>query len=67
MKKNFLLLLISLIFSLIIIEVFLDKFYYKKKVAYNHNDRIILFEQGKVFRNINENFFTYHPQKKIRT
>ena len=67
MKKNFLLLLISLIFSLIIIEVFLDKFYYKKKIAYNHNNRIILFEQGKVFRNINENFFTYHPQKKIRT
>jgi len=67
MKKNFLLFLVSIIFSLTLIEVFLDKFYYKKKTEYNHNNRFILFEQGKVFRNIDESFFTYHPQKKIKT
>lgn len=67
MKKNFFLILISILFSLIIVEYFLDKIYYKNKTEYDHNNRFILFEQGDVFRNIDNNLFTYYPEQKIRT
>ena len=67
MKKNFLLFLISILSSLIIVEFVLENIYYKKNLEYNYKNRFILFEQGNVFRNINNNLFTYHPQKKIRT
>jgi hypothetical protein len=67
LKKNFSLFLISILLSLIIVEVFLDKIFFKKKFKYNHENRFILFEQGDIFRNINNDLFTYYPHKKIRT
>lgn len=45
------------------IELFLSLILFKKD-DYNYKNRYLLYSEGKVFRNI-ENFFTYHPNKKI--
>ena len=65
MIKNKVLLIISITFSLLFIEIFCTVFLFKKD-NYDYKKRYLIFNEGKVFRNI-ENFFTYHPNKKIKT
>ena len=63
MKKNYFLILSSIIISLSLIEIFCNFFLFKK-VDYNYKNRYLIYSEGKVFRNI-ENFFTYEPSQKI--
>ena len=63
MKKNYFLILSSIIVSLSLIEIFCNFFLFKK-VDYNYKNRYLIYSEGKVFRNI-ENFFTYEPSQKI--
>ena len=67
MKKNILLIFSSLFITLLFIEIFLQKFYYKENFTFDYKKKFILYEQGNVFRNIDNNFFTYHPNSNIRT
>ena len=63
MKKNYFLILSSIIVSLSLIEIFCNFFLFKK-VDYDYKNRYLIYSEGKVFRNI-ENFFTYEPSQKI--
>ena len=63
MKKKLLLLSFTLIISLAIVEVFIRFFIYKND-NYNYKNTFLLFEQGKVFQNI-DNFFVYSPNMNI--
>ena len=65
MKKNFLLIIFSIFFSLAIIEIFIRLVIYKKD-NYDYRNTFLLFEQGKVFKNI-DNFFVYSPNSNITT
>ena len=55
MKKNYFLILSSIIVSLSLIEIFCNFFLFKK-VDYDYKNRYLIYSEGKVFRNI-ENFF----------
>ena len=63
MKKKLLLLSFTLIISLAIVEIFIRFFIYKND-NYNYKNTFLLFEQGKVFQNI-DNFFVYSPNMNI--
>tara|TARA_B100001175_G_C19444636_1_gene608099 strand:+ start:298 stop:1365 length:1068 start_codon:yes stop_codon:yes gene_type:complete len=63
MKKTFLLLILSTFLSLVIIEIFIGSIVYKKN-DYDYRNTFLLFEQGKVFKNI-DNFFVYNPDSNI--
>ncbi len=63
MKKNFLLLVITIFISLAIIEILIRSVVYKK-VDYNYRNTFLLFEEGKVFENI-DNFFVFKPNSDI--
>ena len=63
MKKNNFLILLSIIISLVFIELFCNFFLFKK-ADYNYKNRYLIYSEGKVFRNI-ENFFTYEPSQTI--
>ena len=65
MKKNYFLILSSIIISLLFIEIFCNFFLFKK-VDYNYKNRYLIYSEGKVFRNI-KNFFTYEPSQTITT
>ena len=64
MKKNFFLLVATLIVTLFLIEIILDSTLgdkNKKNLAYN---RYMLFSEGDVFQNVDK-IFKYHANKKI--
>ncbi len=63
MKKNNLLILISIVFSLFIVELFCIIFL-SNKSDYDYKNRYMIFSEGKTFNNV-DNFFTYHPNQKI--
>ena len=67
MKKNILLIFSSLLIALLVIEIFLKKFYYNEHFTFDYKKKFTLYEQGNVFRNIDNNFFTYYPNSNIRT
>jgi len=64
LKKNILLVFVSIIISLAITEIIISVFKTKHPKNYAYN-RFMLFEQGEVFKNINNKFFKYFPNKKI--
>ena len=64
MKKNFLLFLFSIFLTLGLIELSI-RIFYIKKIDYDYRNTFLLFEEGEVFKNIN-NFFTYYPNKIIQ-
>ena len=65
-KKNFFLLISSILFTLFIIEIFLKFIYFNKAdlKQVKPQARYMLFEEGDVFKPYT-NFFKYHPNKKI--
>ena len=65
MKKKLILVFSSIIFSLFLVEM-VCRFIIFEKIDYDYRKTYRLFNQGKVFKNI-ENFFTYHPNQKIKS
>ncbi len=63
MKKNFLLLTVSIISSLILAELLIRSIIYKN-YDYDYRNTFLLFEQGKVFKNI-KNIFVFYPNTNI--
>ena len=63
MKKNYILVFLSIIISLFFLEIFFSFFLFNK-VDYNYKNRYLIYSEGKVFKNI-ENFFTYEPSQTI--
>ena len=63
MSKNKLLVFLSIIFSLLLVEIFCV-FFLTNKSDYNYKNRYMLFSEGRNFRNV-DNFFTYYPNQKI--
>jgi hypothetical protein len=63
MKKNFLIILISIFISLIIVES-LSRIIIKPPKYSQLDKRYMLFEENKIFKNL-DNFFLYYPNKKI--
>ena len=61
--KNKILVLISIFFTLIFLELFLSFFIFDKN-NYDYKNRYLLFSGKNVFKNV-DNFFTYYPNKKI--
>ena len=56
-----------MLIALLVIEIFLKKFYYNEHFTFDYKKKFTLYEQGNVFRNIDNNFFTYYPNSNIRT
>ncbi len=66
-KKKFFLVLFSVFFGFVIIELFFHLKYQEIKKDYKfsvYDKRFMLFEEGLVFQNIGK-IFKYHPNKKI--
>ena len=64
MKKNFFLSLISIVLTLFLIEIILSFFIKKQDINFQ---RYLLYDEGKVFKNINDKIFKFHPNKEILT
>ena len=63
MKKNYILVFLSIIISLFFLEIFLSFFLFNK-VDYNYKNRYLIYSEGKVFKNI-ENFLHMNRPKRL--
>ena len=63
MKNNKIIVFISIIISLLFVELFCSLIIFKKG-DYNFKNANMIFSEGKVFRNI-DSFFTYEPNQEI--
>ena len=61
--KNKILVLISILFTLIFLELFFILFIFDTN-HYDYKNRYLLYSGKNVFKNV-DNFFTYYPNKKI--
>ena len=66
MKKNVLLTIISIIVTLIFVEIFLIIFIKNDEKIIDYQ-RYLLYEEGKVFKNIDDKIFKFHPNLEIVT
>ena len=64
MKKNVFLSFISIVLTLFLIEIVLSFFIKNQDINFQ---RYLLYDEGKVFKNINDKIFKFHPNKEILT